>query len=159
VNDRVIPVGNRPIPVSVLSIEGDQTSWGLGEQPPAASDWGDAPLALATIAPLVGTLLLSPARVGSVAITPPPPGDGWSPAMTMVAPYLYIPTTAGLPSSAPGYELSGDDTNLAGLQTRITKAMTGPGSTITVSIVVTGLPGTIVLNGKTLPFVVLAPAT
>jgi hypothetical protein len=37
--------------------------------------------------------------------------------------------------------------------------MTGAGSTISVSIVVAGRPGTIVLNGATLPFVLLAPAT
>jgi hypothetical protein len=142
-----------PIPASLLRIEGDPTSWGLTSARPGSQDWGSEPVALATMGPLVGTLVLSP-RVGSFALLPPPPGDGWVPAVKAVAPFLYIPTPAGLSAESPGYWLAAPDDNLAALQEKIMAAMQH-GTALTVQINTPGGGGVIVLNGAELSFVVL----
>jgi len=142
-----------PIPASILHIQGDPTAWGLKSLPPSNPEWGTDPIALDLIGPLTGTMLLSPTKVGSLALLPPPPGDGWVPASRAVRPYIYLPSAKGEPSASPGYWLAGSDTDLADLQQRILEAMR-TGQTITVSIDAIG-PGVVVLNGSELPFVVI----
>jgi hypothetical protein len=153
------PVGNKgPIPASILHIEGDPTSWGLSVVGATDPGWGDSPVKVEIIAPVAGTLVLSPARVGSFALVPPPPGDGWMPALTLVAPHLYIPTATGLTAAAPGYVLAPPDDNPVTLTDKLVTAMSGTGSTATVQISAVG-GGVVVLNGAQLPFAVVAPAS
>jgi hypothetical protein len=148
---------SNPIPRSILRIEGDPTSWGLGVVGPADPGWGDAPVEVAIIAPVAGTLVLSPARVGSFTLVPPPIGDGWMPALTLVAPHLYVPTATGLTAAAPGYALAPPDDEIPALITKLIDAMSGPGNRVTVQISAVG-SGVVVLNGAQLPFAVVAPA-
>jgi hypothetical protein len=145
-----------PIPQSLLHIQGDPTAWGLRDTPPQNPNWGSAPVALQIIGPLVGTLVLSPARIGSFALLPPPIGDGWVPTQKLVSPFLYIPSATGLPSTSPGYMLA-PGTDLAVLQQHIESAMSA-GTSLVIDVVSAGRPGVVVLNGAGLPFAVLGEA-
>jgi hypothetical protein len=146
-----------PIPASILQIQGDPTKWGLRDDGPEDHDW-TIPVPLQIIAPVTGTLVLSPTRVGSLSLVPPLPGDGWMPAFTLIAPHLYIPTPTGMTAGSPGYLLAPPDNNLATLQQNIINAMSGDGSSLTVHINVYG-GGVVVLDGAQLPFAVLGQAT
>jgi hypothetical protein len=148
---------SNPIPRSILHIEGDPTSWGLSVVGPADPGWGDAPVEVAIIAPVAGTLVLSPARVGSFTLVQPPVGDGWMPALALVAPHLYVPTATGLTAAAPGYALAPPDDEIPALITKLIDAMSGSGKRTTVQISAMG-GGVVVLNGAQLPFAVVAPA-
>jgi len=149
------------VPASILQIEGDPTLWGVKTVGPHDPGWHDDPVAIDIGAPVEGTLILSPARAGSFALTPPPPGDGWMPAMTLLSgsQYLYIPTVKGLTSAlaSPGYLLAAQyDHQLPALQQDIMAAMDGDGSILAVNVNVVG-GGVVILNGAQLPFVVLSP--
>lgn len=145
-----------PIPLSILKIQGDPTQWGLTTAPQQDPGWNDGPVALGIMSPVAGTLILSPARVGSFALTPGIWGNGWHPGATidLVSPYLYIPNATGLTSASPGYPLAAPDNNLPVLQRRIMDAMTS-GSTLQVNVDVLG-GGLVTLNGAQLTFAVLA---
>jgi hypothetical protein len=152
-NHPVGPAG--PTPASVLKIQGDQTQWGLRTVPPLDPGWNDGPVAIDIITPVAGTLILSPTRVGSFALTAGIYGNGWQPGgpAVLVAPYLYIPNVAGLTTTSPGYPLAADS-NLTDLRQSIMDAMT-TGSTVSVNVDVFG-GGVVILNGAQLPFAVLA---
>jgi len=152
-NHPVVQAG--PTPASVLKIQGDQTQWGLRTVPPRDPGWNDGPVDIDIITPVMGTLILSPTRIGSFALTAGIYGNGWQPGppAVLVAPHLYIPAVAGLTTALPGYPLAADY-NLTGLRQRIMDAMT-TGSTVPVNIDVPG-GGVVILNGAQLPFAVLA---
>lgn len=148
------PAGQAGLPASYLKIQGDPTSWYLGAAPPQ-DGWNDGPVAIPVNWPIVGTLILSPARVGSFALTPEIWGNGWvhGDPIELVSPHLYIPTTSGLTADWHGYPLAGQY-YLPDLQQSILDAMT-TGSTLPVNVDVLG-SGVVVLNGAQLPFAVLA---
>jgi hypothetical protein len=140
------------IPKSVLRIDGDPTQWGLRDVGPAKPSWG-APVQLVLEAPLVGMLVLSP-RAGGAAIFPPTPGDGWMPGMRMGFTYLYLPTTSGVHSNSPFYELTEGKT-VDQVAQQIADAMSGDGSSLTLEFSSVGQPGYVVINGATLAFAVV----
>jgi hypothetical protein len=124
------------------------------DREPVDPGWGADPVEIDVIGPLEGTMVLAPRRPGSLVLTPPPPGDGWVPAQKMVAPYLYVPTPAGLPSTAPVYWLALPwSEDLPGLRARIAAAMQA-NETFAVPISAAG-PGVVVLNGGQLTFAVV----
>ena len=148
---------------SSLIVEGDPTSWGLYETYTAGSlpgPAGDEPRALSVATPLFGWLLLAPRRAGTLVVgglRPQHPTGGWIPCLRLPAPYLYLPSPAGvsLATPTPGYMLA-PDTDLAALKDQILDAMRGDGSPLSVSTNNAGIPGTVFLDGSRLPFVVLA---
>jgi hypothetical protein len=146
------------VPASILHIEGDPTSWGLRTVPPQDPGWDDHPVAIEIGAPVAGTLILSPARVGHFVLTPTVADDGWMPGITLAAGtrYLYLPTGTALTAAPPGYLLAAHY-DLTALRQSIMNAMSGAGSTLTVDIAVHG-GGVVVLNGAHLRFAVLAEA-
>lgn len=148
------PVGQAGLPANFLKIQGDPTSWTLRTAPPQDPGWSDAPVAIDIIAPVAGTLILSPARVGSFALTPEIWGNGWlhGPPVELVSPYLYVPTISGLTAASHGYPLAAQY-DLPALQQSIMDAMT-TGSTLPVNVDVFG-GGVVILNGAQLPFAVL----
>jgi hypothetical protein len=151
-NDPVADAG--PLPASILYIQADPTSWGLSTVGPQDPGW-DGPVAVDIITPLAGTLILSPAQLGSFALTPAIEANGWHPGppIALVSPYLYIPTAKGLTAASHGYPLAAQY-QLPDLQQSIIDAMT-TGSTLAVNIDVFG-GGVIILDGAQLPFAVLA---
>jgi hypothetical protein len=150
--------GTYPTPKSILQIEGDPTKWGLAALEPVNPNWGSDPVELALVGPLTGTMVLAPARPGSLSLLPPPPGDGWVPAQKMVLPYLYVPSAAGLPSTSPVYWLVAPySQNLAGLRADIASAMR-TGAKLVVPVKGIGKDGVVVLNGAQLQFAVVGDA-
>lgn len=139
-------------PASVLQIQGDPTLWGLRDTSAEDPHWRE-PVAIEIVAPVKGTLVLSPKRVGSFSLVRPDDHDGWMPAVEPVFPHLYVPSANGLTTASPGYYLPAD-VNLKELEDKIMTAMRGEASFLTVPIdVVAG--GIVVLNGAQLPFAVL----
>ncbi len=155
------PTGPGLYPASILQIQDDPTLWGLETVGPEDPGWNDGPVAIDIGAPVKGTLILSPSRAGSFALTPPKVGDGWMPAMTLASGsrYLYIPTATGLTagSASPGYSLAAQYDNLSDLQQDIMNAMSGTGSILAVNLNVIG-GGVVILYGAQLPFAVLSEA-
>jgi hypothetical protein len=151
------PAGQTELPASFLKIQGDPTSWGLPTAPPQ-DGWNNGPVAIDIITPVTGTLILSPARAGSFALTAGKYNNGWvgGDPIKLATPYLYIPTTSGLKPDTRGYPLAPQYDNLPALQRSIMDAMT-TGSTLTVSVNVPG-GGVVILNGGQLPFAVLTEA-
>lgn len=139
-------------PASILQIQGDPTSWALRDTSADDPHWRE-PVAIEIVAPVKGTLVLSPARVGSFSLVRPDDHDGWMPAVEPVFPHLYTPSPNGLTTASPGYYLL-SSTNLKDLEGEIMTAMRGKGSFLTVPINVVG-GGNVVLNGAQLPFAVL----
>ncbi len=147
---------NGAVPASVLHIQGDGTAWGLATVGPHEPAWRDSPVEIDIIAPVAGTLILSPARVGSYALVPPVAGDGWMPAFSLPGPTLYIPTPQGLTPKEPGYLVTlRHDQQLRTLQQDIVNAMSGAGSRLVVDLAWMG-GGVAILNGAHLPFVVVS---
>jgi|HubBroStandDraft_4_1064222.scaffolds.fasta_scaffold142487_2 hypothetical protein len=153
-----IPVANFH-PASILRIEGDPTSWGLKTVGPEDPGWGDDPVAIAIGAPVDGTLILSPARVSSFALTAAAAHNGWMPAsLPSGSLFLYVPTTTGITTGSvvgSGYVLAPQHDNLHALQRSIMTAMSGAGSTLALKVDVIG-GGVVILNGAQLPFAVVA---
>ena len=150
------PTRSTDRPGSFLQIEGDPTLWGLGPVVPENPGW-TGPVSLPIVVPVKGTLVLSPARVGGLALWYPDEQNGWVPA-TVEAPSLYIPTATGLKEGAVGYPLAPPDNDVQALTDKLMKALKGAGSTVTVALgFVRG--GVVVLNGAVLPFAVVMPAS
>jgi len=149
-----------PFPLSYLSVEGDPTNWGLDEIAAAVSPKlaADAPAVLSVVKPVVGTLLLAPRLAASIVLTPVPPAGGWVPCVALAAPYLYLPSPAGVTASSPGYILAGSSANLEAVQEAITAAMSDS-TRLTVDVTHNGTGSTVVINGAALRFAVLATAT
>jgi hypothetical protein len=103
--------------------------------------------------------LLMPRQCGSLALTPPPldVAGGWVPCVKLEEPYLYIPSASGLFASSPGYLLAAPDNNLAALQERITAAV-HERKVISVAVGSVSGAGMVLLDGASLPFVVLGQA-
>ena len=142
-----------------LTIEGDPTIWILKNQinSPDLTQTA-APFDAAITGPRAGTLLLSCRAVASVLLSSPgvasPTGPIWTDDKTLQISWLYLPTDKGLSQNSPGYALPAG-TNVADIQADITTAMTtSTFATITLS---GGLE--LVLNGATLPFAAILPAT
>jgi hypothetical protein len=135
-----------------LQIEGDPTIWVLSEPIDAPALTVSAePFRAAISAPRAGTMLLSSRAAAGAVLTGvggvTPNGSG------IVTPAsMYLPSVTGLKLSSPGYQLPAG-TNLAALEGEITAAMSQ-----STFLTVECLDGVVVLNGATLPFVVLFPA-
>jgi hypothetical protein len=133
---------------SYIQIGDDPTKWWLPETISASQLTGQ-PLTVPIIAPLFGTMVISP-KSASVAIfdtSSPPPS-----VLTVTpAPTIYLPTATGASEEHAGYELpAGAPPNLAG---QIAASMSdGHSQTVTLAG-----GGTLVLNGATLSFVVIKP--
>jgi hypothetical protein len=141
--------------VADLLIQGDPTLWSLAK-PFDASTFvqSSAPESIDVLAPLAGTLLLSVKAAGSVAVIQPPAGAIPTDYKSAV-PFLYLPKPAGFRSINDTYPLPAS-TNLANLMGQITGTM-DQGSRLAVELD-RGLIRALVLNGATLPFVVVCPA-
>lgn len=144
---------------SVLRIQGDPTGWAVDANSPAhviqqalVSQHG--PVTVNVEAPLKGRLILSTRSVASVAVLMPPagwlPGGAIQPRAT-----LYVPSPAGPTTQNHGYTLQAS-ADLATLERDIVAAMTD-GAAIEVPVADQASMGSLVLNGRTLPFVVLCP--
>lgn len=142
-----------------LLIEGDPTIWVPSEPiDDVRLAQSDEPLKTAIVAPLAGTLLLSPRVAGSVVLFSQGPHglipSGFVPGpVTLGASYLYLPSVTGLTLAAPGYPLT-PGTDLAELTGKITKAMS-QGAFCTIAFDGGAVSGDLVLNGASLSFVAL----
>src|SRR5579862_841381 len=124
-----------------LQIEGDPTKWWIQDQVPANELTAGQPLTVTSLAPIEGILVLSP-RSATVAVSNVPAG---SPPASLAIPgeIVYLPTTAGPSAGHVGHEVAGG-VDAAGLS----------GQRLTIAL---ASGGTLVLNGATLTFAVLAP--
>ena len=140
---------------SILQVEGDPTPWMVAASVPATPS-GSTPVAFEVTKPLPGTLILSP-RTATFALTPPPlPGiGGWTPCDAFPTSRIYLPSPQGVPKAEPGYELA-PGTDLTTLREQVMLAL-AEGKVAMVAISNSGGPGTLALNGATVPFVILAP--
>jgi hypothetical protein len=131
-----------------IQIGDDPTIWWLAEQ--IQPSQLTQPLGVTTWYPIRGCLVLSP-RASHVAIfTPAPvlvPDPVPGPAVG-----IYLPTAAGVSAGHAGYELAGGDPDVLAEQIQ-TLMRNGQSQTITLG----AAGGTLVLNGATLTFAVLAP--
>jgi len=138
-----------------LKIDDDPTNWKLSEQiaAEALTSSGNAPFQATIVAPRTGILLLS-GRAAASAVLWGVGGATPNGGEFMAESFLYLPSKTGLTSTAPQsmYELPAG-TQLDGLAAQIAAAMS-EGQTCTVEY----SGGVIVLNGATLPFVVLFQA-
>jgi hypothetical protein len=148
------PAGQAELAAGYLKIQGDPTSWGLAAAPPQ-DGWSDTPVAIPIVTPVAGTLILSPARAGSFAVTLAIYANGWvhGGPIEVASHSLYIPTTSGLAAGSQGYPLA-TQYDLPTLQQSILDAMT-TGSILPVVVDADGI-GLVILNGAQLPFAVLA---
>jgi hypothetical protein len=152
------PVTQRfPLPRSILRMMGDPTPWSLDELAAEVAPQllADDPVALATVRPLAGTLLLAPRLAGGSVLSPVPGETGWVPCVKLPSACLYLPSAAGWTASSSGYVLAGSDANLEALQQDLMAAMRA-GTRRTVSVSIDGIGSTVVVNGAELPFLVLA---
>ena len=138
---------------SYLQIGGDPTMW-VPTQPVDPSQLTKAPVPVPITAPLFGTLLISSKAASIALVDPGDQGPVPSDAIILVE-SLYVPTATGASQSFTGYQLV-PGTNLADLQTQIATLMT-QGTSQAIPLGGGTLNGVVVLNGATLPFVVLAP--
>jgi hypothetical protein len=146
---------------SVLQIEGDPASWALGPDSPAdviqqALISQADPITVNVTAPLKGRLILSTRSVTSVAILAAP--IGWIPGGAIeLRATLYVPSPTGPTTESHGYALQAS-ADLASLESDIVTALTD-GTTIAIPVIDSTFTGPLLLNGETLPFVVLCPPT
>ena len=135
-----------------LQIEGDPTQWWL-VQPITPNQLTGQALTVQVQAPLAGSLLLS-ANSASVAVMTSQGAETAGLAIPNAA--MYVPTSTGPSAGYAGYELPAS-ADLATLAGEITTLMNN-GSRQVIAIGAGGSGG-LVLNGATLSFVVLCPAT
>jgi hypothetical protein len=144
---------------SVLRIQGDPTGWAVDANSPAdiirqALISQGGPVTVNVEAPLKGRLILSTRSVAGVAVLMPPagwlPGGAIQPRAT-----LYVPSPAGPTTQDHGYTLQAS-ADLAALESAIITAMTD-GTAIEIPVADQASLGSLVLNGRALPFVVLCP--
>ena len=133
-----------------IQIGDDPAKWWIAEQFPTDELTGGQPVSVTSLAPIEGLLVLS-ARSATVAVfnvtsgSPPPP-------LGLPGEIIYVPTATGPSAGHVGYELAGDvdPTTLSG---QIAGLMHSGRSQ---ALALSG-GGTLVLNGATLAFAVLAP--
>jgi hypothetical protein len=140
-----------------VRIHGDMNTWTLTETFSPVQLTGSAgPLALGVAGPLTGTMLLS-ARAAGITLVPrggTPDPMGWIPGDgEMLQPHLYLPSAT---ERAAGHDLYPLPTTVdtTELEDEITAAMAA-GTRFTVQVGTPGQGGAVVLNGATLPFVVI----
>jgi hypothetical protein len=138
---------------SYMQIGDDPTKWWIGDQIPTNELTGGQPLSFTCLAPVEGLLVLSPRSAAAVTIlnapgTPPPPLG------ILPGGIIYVPTAAGASAGRVGYELAGDVDPMS-LSSQIAGSMHA-GQSQTVAL---GGGATLVLNGATLAFAVLAPVS
>jgi hypothetical protein len=143
---------------SHLWIDGDPTPWELS-QPPEVSELARSagPLQLAVSHPAPGGIMLLSIRAAASVVLSSPPAGIIPSDITSPEPFLYLPSPAGMSGDAPGYRLP-PSTDLAALARHIMSAMAGR-TVITVGTIGHEQGDAIVLNGATLPFAVLCPAS
>jgi hypothetical protein len=141
-----------------VRINGDMNTWTLYEDlSPEQLTESDQPLALQVASPLTGVLLLSVTRAASVTLLPDGPLDprGWIPGDAVPPPQLCLPLANEATEHHNRYTLEGN-VNTDTLQSQIKDAMaTGSRLTVPVGVDVDGQACAVVLNGATLPFVVI----
>jgi hypothetical protein len=142
--------------MTVLQIDGDPTTWALGDGVPAdaiqqaLTDQAGA-IVVPVLAPLAGQLVLS-TQAATVAILRPP--IGWIPGGAIEARgVLYVPSPAGPTAANPGYTLQ-ESVDYAALEAGLAAAMTD-GTTIAVQVTQGIYGGPLLLNGSTLPFAII----
>jgi hypothetical protein len=138
---------------TTLQIADDPTLW-VPAGPVDPSQLTGATVQVPIKAPIFGTLLIS-SRAASIALydpgdSGPVPSDG----ISLVA-SLYVPTGADAAVNLNTYLLP-PGTDLGKLTNEIAALMT-EGKRQTITLGSGTARGTIILNGATLPFVVLAP--
>jgi hypothetical protein len=134
-----------------LQIGNDPTTWLLSEPIAASALTSAQPFQGAVTAGRSGTLILSSRAAVSAMLAGA--GNAIPSGAVPVSPaYLYLPSATGLNPEKPGYALP-EGTNLAELQAQIAAAMT---QQTTCTVEYSG--GVLLLNGATLPFVVIFPA-
>jgi hypothetical protein len=142
---------------SVLQIEGDPASWALDANSPAdviqqALISRGGPITVNVAAPLKGRLILSTRSVTSVAVLTAP--AGWIPGGAIqLRATLYVPSPTGPTTASHGYTLQ-PSADLASLESDIVTALTD-GTTIAIPVADGEFAGSLLLNGGTIPFVVL----
>jgi hypothetical protein len=137
-----------------VQIEGDPTQWWLDPgQSVDVSQLTNQVLKIKITAPLAGTLLISP-KAGSIAVFENPPGA--AKPVPHLQPTVYVPTPTGPSFDSPGFDLP-SSVDLSDLASQVATAMS-KGSSQKVPL---GGPesATLVLNGASLPFVVLSEVT
>jgi hypothetical protein len=142
---------------TIFRIGSDPTPWVLrGTEPhePAWSQSGE-PVTIQVEGPIAGTLVLSPRRAGTLAMTPQR-NSGWVPCEKLTANYLYVPSATGWDVDASGYVLA-TGTDPGDLEQALIAAMS-QGTVLTVRLATISGPGFLVLDGSVLPFAVIAPA-
>lgn len=137
---------------SYIQIEGDPTKWWIQDQFPASELTAGQPLTFTSLAPIEGILVLSP-KIATVAVLTVPAGPPPS-ALGFPGEIIYLPTAVGPSAGHVGYVLAGDVDPMT-LSGQIAGAMQG-GQRLTVALG-GGAGGTLVINGATLTFAVLAP--
>jgi hypothetical protein len=136
-----------------LQVQGDPTQWWLAQAVQSSQLTGQV-LSVEVEAPLAGTLLLSPNSAGVAVFDQP--GTSTEPSLVENPnPVIYLPTTTGPSTGSVGYELPAS-VDLANLASEITALMQNGGKQ-TIALGASG--ASLVLNGATLSFVVLCPAT
>ena len=139
---------------NALRIDADPTTWELSEveeQVPTSS----APVVLPVSHPLVGNLVLSPRSVGSAVFLEYLSTHGTRPnGILLPEQVLYVPSPNGpdVHSNPPNFYSLPGTVNLADEQSKIIAAMIDS-TFLTVNVT----QGVVVINGSTVPFVVLCP--
>jgi hypothetical protein len=134
-----------------IQIEGDPTNWWIADQLPTNELTGGQPLSVTSLAPIEGILVLS-SRSATVTVVNVPSGTPPSP-LGIPGEIIYLPTATGPSAGHLGYVLAGDVDPMT-LSGQIAGSMhAGQRQTIALG----GAGGTLVLNGATLTFAVLAP--
>lgn len=141
---------------SYLQIEGDPSRWWPSE-PIDLGMLTSLPLRVQVTSPLAGTLLVSAKSAAVVLAHPATDGSIPSGHGEIAAPAIYLPTATGPSAGAVGYQLP-ESPDLETLATEIITAMRDS-RRLVITIGSPARPGTLVLNGATLPFVVLCQAT
>lgn len=147
----------------VVRLDGDPTYWSL--QPPEDSKpivdelaSSKDPLSVGVTGPLVGTMLISPRCVGSMAILDDESIGSWVPSgIEAPSSVLYVPSAAGPTKQFPGYALP-EGTGLNDLSQEILAAMRS-GEVITTPISTGKGRGKLRIDGGVLAFAVVGQAT
>jgi hypothetical protein len=134
-----------------IQIEGDPTKWWIEDQIPANELTAGQPLTVTSLAPIEGILVLSP-KSATVAVSSVPSGSPPAP-LRIPGGIIYLPTATGPSAGHVGYVLAGDVDPMS-LSGQIAGSMQG-GQHQTIAL--GGAGGTLVINGATLTFAVLAP--
>lgn len=142
-----------------LRIGTDPTDWEVHQDLDVnalARQLAAGPVVLPVSAPLRGNLVLSARNAGAVEFAIPGPHGSHPTGASLPSPLIHVPSAVVPTRAAPGSALP-RGTDLAQLQQDIVTAMTD-GTFLTVQT--SSVPGgALVLNGATLAYAVLCPAS